>query len=76
MSSPFQDPAQEEQYPTVASSENFEIWDDVEDGVYIVSFNPNGVTIAIDYEMFDQFAQVVTDAAGYHKTQGNGRASS
>lgn len=74
MSRPFEDPTSEE-YPTVAATENFEIWDDVEDGVYIVSFNPNGVTVAIDYEMFDEFARAVADASGYHRTQGNGRLS-
>lgn len=75
MSRPYGDFTPEESYPTIASTENFEIWDDVEDGVYIVSFNQNGVTVAIDHEVFDEFAQVVANAASYHKTQGNGRLS-
>ncbi|MBI2953598.1 MAG: hypothetical protein HYY30_04735 [Chloroflexi bacterium] len=65
-------PAQE-QYPTIASSENFEIWDDVEDGVYIISFNLNGATIAIDHETFEEFASVIAEASKFHKSQSNGR---
>lgn len=64
-------PAQE-QYPTIAASEDFEIWDDVEDGVYIISFNPNGVTVAVDHELFEEFAKVVAEAEKFHKSQSNG----
>jgi len=75
MSRPYEDFTPEEHYPTIASTENFEIWDDVEDDVYILSFNQNGVTVAIDHGMFDELAQVIASAASYHKTQGNGRLS-
>lgn len=62
----------QEQYPTIAASENFEIWDDVEDGVYIISFNVNGATIAIDHELFDEFARVVAEAERFHRSQSDG----
>lgn len=62
----------EDQYPTIASSENFEIWDDVEDGVYIISFNVNGVTIAIDHELFEEFTKVVAEAERFNRSQSNG----
>lgn len=73
MSRPYEDTSSEEHYPTIAATENYEIWDDVDDGVYIISFNQNGVTVAVDHEVFDEFVQAVTNAASYHKTQGNGR---
>lgn len=68
-----QDYPLQEQYPTIASSEDFEVWDDVEDGVYIVSFNANGVTIAVEHELFDEFAKVIAEAERFHKSQSNGR---
>ncbi len=64
----------EDQYPTIGSSENFEIWDDVEDGVYVLSFNLNGVTIAVEHELFAEFAQVVAEAERFNKSQRNGRS--
>ncbi len=62
----------QDQYPTLASSENFEIWDDVEDDVYIISFNANGVTIAVEHDSFDEFVQVLIEAQRFHKSQMNG----
>ncbi len=64
----------EDQYPTIGSSENFEIWDDVEDDVYIISFNVNGVTVAIDHELFGELAKVIAEADIFHKSQQNGSA--
>lgn len=62
----------EDQYPTIAASENFEIWDDVDDGVYIVSFNVNGVTIAIEHELFEEFSKIIAEADRFHRSQSNG----
>ncbi len=71
---PDQEYPNQDQYPTVASSENFEIGDDVEDGVYVLSFNINGVTIAVEHEYFDEFAQAVAEAQRFNKSQMNGRS--
>jgi hypothetical protein len=62
----------EDQYPTIASTENFEIWDDVDDGVYIISFNVNGVTIAIEHELFEEFAKIVAETDRFNRSQSNG----
>jgi len=53
----------QDQYPTLAASENFEVWEDRDEGTVILAFNINGVTVAIERAEFDEFAQVVADAA-------------
>ncbi|MGQ9677429.1 MAG: hypothetical protein ACUVX1_17335 [Chloroflexota bacterium] len=53
----------QEQYPTLASTDNFEVWEDRDEGSVILAFNINGVTVAIDRVDFGEFAQVVSDAA-------------
>jgi hypothetical protein len=51
----------QDQYPTVASSENFEIWEDKTEDMIILAFNVNGVTIAVEKSDFDEFARVVAE---------------
>lgn len=63
----------EEQYPTIAASEYFEVWEDPEDDAFVMSFNLNGVTIAVERELFPDFARVVAQAAEYARSGGNGR---
>ena len=58
-----------DEYPTVASSENFEVWEDSEDGVYIISFVLNGVTIAVERELLEEFANVIDEAAKYNRSR-------
>ncbi len=53
----------EDRYPTLASSEFFEVWEDAEDGDLIVSFNLNGVTIAVERNEFLELARVIHEAA-------------
>lgn len=53
----------EDRYPTLASSEYFEVWEDAEDGDLIVSFNMNGVTIAVERSEFLELARVIREAA-------------
>ncbi len=62
----------QEQYPTVASSANFEVWEDPEEGAYIVAFNLNGVTVAVDRELFDELSRVIAEAAEYDRSRGVG----
>ncbi|MBI2322765.1 MAG: hypothetical protein HYU88_11940 [Chloroflexi bacterium] len=52
-------------FPTVAGSENFEIWDDVAGESFVMAFNLNGVTIAVGHEEFAELARVVAQAAAY-----------
>ncbi|MBI4318700.1 MAG: hypothetical protein HY675_09435 [Chloroflexi bacterium] len=61
-----------DEYPTIAASENYEVWEDLDDGVYILSFNVNGVTIAVERDLLEEFADVVQQAARHHRT---GRSS-
>lgn len=60
----------QDQYPTVASSANFEVWEDKEEGSYILAFNLNGVTVEVDRELFEEFSRVVADAAEHDRSQG------
>lgn len=52
-------------FPTVAASENFEVWDDVAGQSFVLAFNLNGVTIAIGHEEFAELARVIAQAAAY-----------
>jgi hypothetical protein len=61
---------QSDEYPTIAGSEDFEIWEDREDDAYVIAFNLNGVTITVDREEFGDFAQVVARAAEHARSQG------
>lgn len=65
----------QEQYPTVASSENFEVWEDRDEGSIILAFNLNGVTVAIDQADFAEFARIVGDAAKKIRAGGQGPMS-
>jgi len=67
-----QHPHEEEEYPTLAGSENFEIWEDREDDAYVIAFNLNGVTVTVDREDFPSFADVVARAAEHARSGGNG----
>ncbi|MBI2865592.1 MAG: hypothetical protein HYX94_13665 [Chloroflexi bacterium] len=59
----------EEQYPTIASSANFEVWEDRDEDAYIFAFNLNGVTIAVDRELLAELRQVVDEAAEYDRSR-------
>ena len=53
----------EEQLPTLASSEAFDVYQDEEGDAIVLVFNNNAVTIAIDREDFADFARVIAAAA-------------
>lgn len=59
-------------FPTVAASENFEIWDDVAGESFVMAFNLNGVTIAVGHEEFAELARVVAQAAVYDQKRRGG----
>ena len=52
----------QDQYPTVASSDNFEVWEDQAEDMIILAFNVNGVTVQIERADFEEFARVVAEA--------------
>lgn len=54
--------ANDEQLPALATSENFDVYQDEEGEAVVLVFNLNSVTVAIDREDFAEFAQVVADA--------------
>ncbi len=53
----------DETLPALASSENFDVYQDEEGGAVVLVFNTNAVTVAIDREDFDEFARVIAEAA-------------
>ncbi len=55
--------AADEQLPALASSDNFDVYQDEEGEAIVLVFNTNAVTIAIDREDFAEFARVVAEAA-------------
>lgn len=61
----------EDRYPTIASSECFEVWEDAENGDLTLSFNMNGVTIAVERTEFLELARVIQEAAE-HLQSSNG----
>ena len=65
----------QDQYPTLASSDNFEVWEDRDEGAIILAFNVNGVTVAIDEADFGEFARVVADAQKQLSAGGRGMLS-
>ena len=65
----------QDQYPTLASSDNFEVWEDRDEGAIILAFNVNGVTVAIDEADFAEFARVVADAQKQLGAGGRGMLS-
>lgn len=65
----------QEQYPTLAATDNFEVWQERDEGSVIVAFYVNGVTVAIDEADFDEFARVVGEAAKKMRAGGQGTMS-
>ncbi|MBI3966383.1 MAG: hypothetical protein HY329_12190 [Chloroflexi bacterium] len=56
-------PSDDEQFPTLASSESFEIWDDPQGDSFVIAFNANGVTVAVNRADFPDLARVIAEAA-------------
>jgi hypothetical protein len=53
-----------EQFPELASTDNFQIWMDRDDGEITIAFLARGLTVNLDWQEMDELVGALTRARG------------
>lgn len=53
-----------DQFPELASTDNFQVWMDRDDGEITIAFLARGFTVNLDWQEFDELVGALTQARG------------